>query len=136
MDRFSYAIFCDDIRQEVNNKTIYIGTYDNEILIPDDEYVMSNFSVSLVFCTEPNDEIEKIDFCFDFPDQDPVIFSPDFDLPESSDSVIRSKLSVNANFKNLLIKAGSKISTHVVVDGEKIVGDRIHIRKMEASTSP
>ena len=55
MNRFSYSIFCDDIRYEVNNKTSFIGIIGTLMYVPSFPTVLPKLCVSITAST-PRDQ--------------------------------------------------------------------------------
>jgi hypothetical protein len=70
-----YAIFCDDIRQEVGGKTSYIGVYqDNLIVNAEFPIVLPKFGISIVIFFTPTKARQALEVPFKifFPGDDPT----------------------------------------------------------------
>lgn len=51
MNRFAHAIYCDDIRQEVGNKTSLIGIYKGKMFVPSFPIVIPKLCVAVSIVT-------------------------------------------------------------------------------------
>jgi hypothetical protein len=56
-----YTIYCDDIREEVNNKTTFVGTYPNQMIVfGQAPALLAQLCAFIVLWLEPNDIPEKL----------------------------------------------------------------------------
>jgi hypothetical protein len=67
---FGYTIFCDDIRQEINNKISYMGIYQDEIIVPSIPFVMKNFCMIIKYVQSRNIEKKPLKVMVYFPDDE------------------------------------------------------------------
>jgi hypothetical protein len=52
---YLHAIFCDDVRQEVSGKMLYVGVYGSELYAPSFPLVMPKLAVLAHFANAPRD---------------------------------------------------------------------------------
>ena len=131
MTRFAYTIFCKDVRTEINNKRFYIGVYDGNIdLLGKDEAILPNLSITISLCTTIDDKYKKAEYVVEINGMDALRISPT--MPRNREiarDAIRMTSKVNLEIGNIKLIADTKIITYVIVDDERIEGDRIHIIK-------
>jgi hypothetical protein len=62
MNRFAYAIFCDDIRNEVNNKTSFMGIVGHLMYLPVFPIVLPKLCVSVTANTPRDKPFKSLSF--------------------------------------------------------------------------
>lgn len=132
MEKFAYTIFCDDIRQEITGKEIFIGVYRGVIgLNGQEQIVLPQFNVLINIVFTPDVIFKKLRFVVELPDTEPLICEEDINNFEELRNNNTFRLTAIARFlsNNIILKAGTKITTYVEVDGERINGDRIRVVK-------
>ncbi|WP_138379184.1 hypothetical protein [Luteithermobacter gelatinilyticus] len=129
MTGFAYTIFCDDVRQEINNKQSFIGTYGQDIVVPDKEqFTLLKFFIVLNYCVTKGVPFKEIEFVVELPDQDDIRLRADDVNIVPDDNTSRLRFSAVFGVNNLVVKPGTRIMTYVLVDGVKVEGDKIHIK--------
>lgn len=74
---YGYTIFCDDVREEVNNKFTYVGVYAESLIVPSLPVTLSKFVINTHFLQHPDDEIRPLKVVVYGPESETV---PIFDL--------------------------------------------------------
>lgn len=60
MSRSAFCLFCDDIRQEANNKASFMGTYGDELLVPTIPVTVARFCVAAWATTEMDNPFREM----------------------------------------------------------------------------
>lgn len=58
--RFAHTIFCDEIRQEVSGKGIFIGVYSSEMYVPSLPLTLPTFTAFVTFQTPDDMPLSKL----------------------------------------------------------------------------
>jgi hypothetical protein len=62
MNRFAYSIFCDDIRNEVNNKTSFMGIVGSLMYLPGFPIVLPKLCVAITANTPRENPFKSLSF--------------------------------------------------------------------------
>ena len=60
MNRYAYAVFCDDIRQEINGKITMVGIYTDRLLVSSVPTVLPKLCLALSIATDKEKMFEEI----------------------------------------------------------------------------
>lgn len=62
MERYIYAVYCDDIRHEVGNKQSYIGVYSGVLIVPSFPVTLPKLCIAITAITPANKPFGKLVF--------------------------------------------------------------------------
>lgn len=60
MNRHAHAIFCDDVRHEIGNKTSYMGVYSEQLLVPQFPFLLPKLCVMASVVTGLEEPFEEL----------------------------------------------------------------------------
>ena len=127
MNRFAYSIFCDDIRNEVNNKTSFMGIVGNLMYLPAFPIVLSKLCVVITANTPRDNPFKSLSFKGFL--NETVLFEVDLDTEQleqanQGQGLIEDPKGFLAQAMFVLsplhIEAAGKIKISVIADGEDL----------------
>jgi hypothetical protein len=79
LPRTAFCLFCDDIRQEINNKASYMGVYPSAVAFPPDPQpeallLLPRFFVAVWLMIDINDKLERVSLTVSIPPGQTEIF--------------------------------------------------------------
>jgi len=79
-DRTAFVLFCDDVRQEVGNKTSYMGVYPANIAFPpnppaDAQFLLPRLCIAIWITMEISDNLERARIKISSPPGDTPLFN-------------------------------------------------------------
>jgi hypothetical protein len=127
MSRFAYSIFCDDMRNEVNNKVSLMGLYSTELLLKSFPMSLPRFTIVMHAFTDIDQPFKEISFIgrlsgveifrIDIPNDHLKIGQPGVFTDADSK---RIQVQTMANIIPAQFDAPGKLDVDVIADGEKI----------------
>lgn len=137
----SYAIFCDDVRQEVSGKNIYIGVYRDQMFFAGEApWLLPLLNVHIVFRMPERRPVPKIALELRATDEDGTQVLFHIDVPDEvsdaaqnmllpfEDEHAKTFVSVfTLTFAPLKVDKPTKLTVHSIVDGEEELIERLRI---------
>lgn len=137
MTRFAYAIFCDDIRNEVNGKISLMGIFGNLMYLPEFPAVLPKLCAVLTASTPANRPFQSVSFKGTMDEN--VVFEMALDsnqmeqMRQQSSGLIEDPKGFEAKAMVVLsplhLAAPTKIKISIVADGEEIECGGLQISK-------
>lgn len=138
-NRNANAIFCDDIRQEIGNKTSFMGIYNGEMFFSEFPAYVPKICISTV-CHTQFDHLFKTLNCKVFFNE--VLLQensiPDSDLAKiqelalgqgsDADPVLSFSVVINQLFLGLAFDKPSFIKVIIVADNEEIIAGKLRVK--------
>lgn len=127
MNRFAYAIFCDDIRYEVNNKSSFMGILGNLMYIASFPAILPKLCVAITANTSVDAPFSTLSFKGNIGEN--VLFEVDLDksqvaLANQNQGLIDDPKGFMAQaivvLSPLHIQAPGKLQISVIADGKEI----------------
>ncbi len=136
----SYAIFCDDIRQETNGKTMFIGTYRDFMYFNGaGPWQLANFHIHIVYRIPNTAFFPSIQFQIKLagPFSTRVVYqidNPSFDSPSLAlgqrmdwDIEPYRQARFTVSLAHLVVEGESRLSVHALYNGQDVMFDRLRI---------
>jgi hypothetical protein len=137
----SYAIFCDDVRQEITGKNIFIGVYRDQMLFAGEApWFLPMLNVHIVFRLPAQSPMPKVELELRATDADGVqtLFQVQVptDAPDNGANQLlpfetepgRTFMSAfTLTLSPLKIDKPTKLTVHAIVDGEDDAIERLRI---------
>jgi hypothetical protein len=140
----AYALYCDDIRQESGGKHSFMGVYNSELVLNDIPSSLSKLHAHVTIRMPINTKIKDLGLhvFLNGNEMTSLSFPEDYidalnSFPEErQDSEDRGKTAVvSLEFLQVQILEEGKLTLLVEVDGEKIKGNGLRIRrKLDSET--
>ena len=143
----SYAVFCDDIRQETNGKTMFIGTFrDLMYFNGPGPWVLANFHIHVVFRHPVTDFFPMMQFQIRLANQftSRVVYQMDNSNFEYSSIAPGSRMDYDiepfrqtrftVSLAQLVVDGESRLSVHALFHGQDVIVDRLRI--LQAAPPP
>jgi hypothetical protein len=143
MTRYAYAIFCDDIRNEVGNKTSLMGIYNGLMYLSAMPAFIPRLGVSIKFCGPIDEKVQSLSFKILSSAQDepilemeigtrdiaegqgnPIVVPPDGNKDEGNR---RSEVGFMSVLPPMQVAQDMFIRAIVVADGVEYLAGRLHI---------
>jgi hypothetical protein len=138
LPRTTFCMFCDDVRQEINSKTSYIGAYPSAVAFPPNPppealLLMSKLVVLVWLIVDINDKVESTTITVSIPPGQTEIFRQEIPpeqltppAPEG-DWLQRYSLHVALPFINLVLPHEGFIEVNVETEQGKISAGRLKV---------
>lgn len=138
LPRTAFCLFCDDVRQEVNSKTSYMGVYPVALAFPpnpppDVQLLLPKLVVAVWFVTDANDKLERATINVSIPPGQTEIYR--FDVPPeqltpppvTEDWIRRHSLNIVLPIMNLVLPHEGFIEVNVETEQGKISAGRLKV---------
>ena len=80
MNRYIHVIYCDDVRNELNNKTSFIGIYGSDLFVSEMPAVLPQLFLVISVVTDAADPIESLRIVISRDDEQVAEISPSADV--------------------------------------------------------
>jgi hypothetical protein len=139
MDRYSYCIFCDDIREEVGNKISMIGVYRGELQVAVVPTLLSKLCVA-IYCDTSVDRLfqslstrisvgDKILREDSIPQEALVkMQAAAAEKGSSEDPIQRIAIGMQMLFSPFVIEKESTLVVTAIMDGEERTAGKLRLR--------
>jgi len=128
MNRYAYAVFCDDIRQEINGKITMVGIYTDRLFVASVPTVLPKLCLALAMATDKTNMFEEVCVTGTFgPDE---VFKMELHkekiqsiIDQAPDPEFPAKfftLQLNAILTPFQLERTGKLVIKVVADGEEL----------------
>ena len=132
------VMYCDDIRQEVTGKNIFIGCYSRDMLVSRFPFTIEKLFCFFTLRLPIDDDAKTLDFCLKINDvivskindvsfDELVSSESDIKLNDDRFAVTEKAISGILNIKGHLLNEPSLITFSVYVDGEELVGQKLRV---------
>lgn len=111
MSKFFYAVFCDDIRHEINGKLSYMGIYQGALYFPEFPASMPKLCISIHIMLPKDEEFKTI--CLSGSIDDEEVFN--HELPKEQVQADKNSLVDTKDAKRLMIQT-SVIATPITFE--------------------
>ncbi|MFQ5534692.1 MAG: hypothetical protein ACE5EM_07725 [Sphingomonadales bacterium] len=139
MDRYAHCLFCDEIRQEINQKLLFLGVYSNDLIVPGDVPVnLPKLAIVVWVVTSRNDPFDQITIRVTRPGQEDAEFevpTPPGELPDPpsfNDGSGPAAKTIVANafleFSPFEFSQEGEITVHVETGRETLVAGSLRLR--------
>lgn len=140
MNRYAYCIFADDVRRETNGKWILVGTYANEMYVPEFPYLLNQLFI-IINVVSPIDKpfkTLKLRLLMNGKLFSELVVKEDFiagafrEILEKNknekEKMDRIKLSIFSPFSKLMLENESVLTVATIIDNDEIIADRLRIK--------
>ena len=144
----SYAVFCDDVRQEANGKTMFIGTFrDFMYFNGPGPWVLANFHIHVVYRHAVTEYFPVMQFQIRLANQytTRIVYQLDnsnFEYPSTAPGARMDhdiepfrQTRFTVSLAQLVVEGESRLSVHALFNGQDVIVDRLRILQA-APTSP
>ncbi|WLG72198.1 DUF6941 family protein [Pseudomonas simiae] len=128
MNRYAYAVFCDDIRQEINGKITMVGIYTDRLFVSSVPTVLPKLCLALAIATDKTNMFEDVsvtgtlggDEVFRMQLQKDQIQSIVDQAPKPEIPAKFFTIQLNAILTPFQLERTGKLVIKVVADGEEL----------------
>lgn len=142
MNRHAYAIFCDDVRHEIGNKTSYMGVYSEQLLVPQFPFLLPKLCVVTSVVTDLQEPFEELVVRLLKDDEvlaEVIVPNEKLEnplpLPIKNDADLAQVLKFQTVFvlSSLVIEQPCTLKIHVENEGEDFHSIGLRIHQLQAS---